>query len=124
MNDPLPRDLAVRFFADFFFGEHHIPGSKPYVGASNVKPYGSGWSVVDPGASYATYDFDQLTRLVFLAHDRSIRVQIQAKGKGMEIAIWARSRDGGMAIRHPDLDTAIADWRRRHPNPSDAVIAT
>lgn len=123
MSEPLSRPLAVRFFADFFHGEHHIPGARPYVGADNVKAYGSGWSVVDPGASYATYDFDQLTRLVFLAHDRSVRVQIQAKGRGLEIAIWGRAREGGMALRHPDLDSAMAEWRRAHANPSDAVVA-
>ena len=61
----------------------------------------------------ATFDFDELTRLVFMAHDKCVRVGVEHGGlKALRIAIWPRNREGGMSMRHPDIETALSNWRR------------
>lgn len=64
----------------------------------------------------ATFDFAQLTRLVFLAHEARIRVEIRAKARGyFEISFFTRTHEGGMALRHPNLAEALADFRAYLP---------
>jgi len=61
----------------------------------------------------ATWDFNEMTRLVFLAHDRCIRVSVSAVSKGvLELAFHKRKRRGGMSQRHPTLEQAVEDWRK------------
>lgn len=92
---------ATDFFSAFYFGAHHIPGYKP-------RQFGSGWYVNHDRGGMATYDFNQLTRLVVLAHDRCIRAEISALTPSMiRIAIWKRKREGDMAERHPELEDHI-----------------
>lgn len=100
---------AQEFFATLYYGEHHIPGCE-------VKEYGQGWCVNDTG-KLATYDFDFLTRLVFLAHDKCVRAEVLPSGPGrVKIAIWKRhKREGSISERHPTIENALADWRKRHP---------
>lgn len=64
--------------------------------------------------SMATYDFDHLTRLVILAHDMCIRVELTALAPNvMGIAMWRRNkRDGSMYERHPTMEQAIEKVRR------------
>ena len=71
MEKQMSKEAAVEFFGAFFLGEHHIPGE--------VKPWGLGWCVSCPG-TLATFDFDGLTRLVFLAHDRCVRAEVMSGG--------------------------------------------
>jgi hypothetical protein len=111
-----PRDMseaeAREFFATFFFGEHHIPGK--------LRPWGDGW-YVRTHADLSTFDFDGLSRLVFLAHDRCVRVEVTASGPGhLAIAITKRVREGAMYERHPTLEHAIALFRSdpHEPNPN------
>ena len=115
----LTLEAAVAFFTEFFRGAHHIPADGtaanqkrlPHApGAHHVLPWGDGFHVVHD-ASYATYDFDELTRLVFLAHDRCVRVALEPCRKGLRICIWARQRDGRFEERHPTLDDAVWTWR-------------
>lgn len=63
--------------------------------------------------SLATYDFDHLTRLVALAHDECIRVEIDALAPHtLAIAMHQRhGRDGSMCERHPTIERAIKEWR-------------
>lgn len=116
MSEPLKMELeeATAFFAKFYFGEHHIP--------QPIKRYGLGWYVVNFGSSVASFDFDEMTRLVFLAHDHCIRVEVGAMSGGkLRIAIHKREgRDGHMARRHPDLQHVIEQWRKSHPLLSDS----
>ena len=94
----LSKEEAVTFFSAFYRGEHHFP--------SELKPYGEGWSMSHFG-SLATFDFDELTRLVFLAHDRCIRVEISQGGPNrLRIAIWKREREGPQYARHPTIQEA------------------
>ena len=96
---------ATEFFAEFYRGEHHFP--------SKIKKFGEGWAMSHFGAM-ATFDFDELSRLVFLAHDRCIRVQIEQGGPNrIRIAIWRRVREGDRYNRHPTLEQAIEGFRRQ-----------
>ena len=96
---------ATEFFSEFYGGEHHIPGYKP-------KEDGFGWSVKHDRGELATFDFNQMTRLVFMAHDKCIRVGIEAvRSHVIKITIWQRVREGSMSERHPTLETAIERFR-------------
>jgi hypothetical protein len=108
--DPLTRDEAIAFFSDFFGGEHHIPAGK-YRGARGVKEWGTGWCVTTWGGELSTFDFDGLTRLVLMAHDQCIRVEVAPAMRYLRIAIWRRLREGRMSARHPTIEQAIEAFR-------------
>lgn len=90
---------ATAFFEEFYRGEHHFPGK--------IKPYGLGWSMSHLGP-LATFDSDDLTRLVLLAHEKCIRAQVESGGPNrLRIAIWGRKRDGLMHERHPTMGQVL-----------------
>ena len=97
---------------DWRYGEHHGP--------TRVHAWGKGikFSMYD---GLSTFDFDYLTRLVFLAHDRCVRAEIIASSPGrVGIVLHKRhTREGGIAGRHPTVEQALATHREKHP----AVIA-
>ena len=109
---PLPqmtRDEAIDFFSAFYRGRHHIP-------ESGVKECGFGWRVSHYG-TLSTFDFDALTRLVFMAHDRCVRVEIGQSGPWrLKIMIHKRRRVGDMQERHPTIDDALIRWRGKGEN--------
>jgi len=101
----LSEDDAKAFFATFYRGEHHFPGK--------LKPYGLGWSMSHFG-SLSTFDTDDLTRLVLLAHEKCIRVQIEQGGPNrLRIAIWGRKREGSMFERHPTIEQALDSFKKQ-----------
>lgn len=59
--------------------------------------------------SFATWDFANLTRLVFLAHYARIRADICVNGRGFMLGFWQRSHQGGMGCRHPNLAEAVEE---------------
>ncbi len=68
--------------------------------------------------SLASWDFNELTTLVFLAHDHCIRVDVKPAMRYLELMFHPRSaREGGMAERHPTLEQAVSRWRETHPAP-------
>ena len=88
-------------FADLVHGEHHMHGK--------VREHGKGLLWNARIHNLATYDFDGLTRLVIMAHERCIRVEIVTSGPGL-IGITAfkrHKREGEMWARHPTLADAI-----------------
>jgi hypothetical protein len=92
---------AKQFYADFFLGEHHIP--------SKIQNWGDGYYVVYRG-SLSTYDFNQLTRLVFMAHERGIRVEVAPHGGFGHLKLILHKRDPtstSMMLGHPTLDEAL-----------------
>ena len=97
---------CARMFADVLGGFHHV--------MSPFKPFGGGVKVSDYGARWATFDFDALTRIVLMAHDRMIRVSLEPSGPRMVgFALWKRhTREGSMSQRHPTIDDAIAMHRK------------
>lgn len=101
----LEKQEAIEFFSALFNGEHHIPKS--------LKEFGYGWSV-DMGNDFSTYDFNLMTKLVVLAHDRCIRATIQGKSKNtVTIGIHKRDRAkaGSMCEFHPELEDAVKSIR-------------
>jgi hypothetical protein len=64
----------------------------------------------------ATFDFDQLTRLVFLCHEARIRCEVTSGGpRMMRLAFWQRKPEGDIAVRHPNLDEAVSAFREYLP---------
>lgn len=60
----------------------------------------------------ATWDFNQLTMLVFLCHEARIRVQLESTGpRATKISFWQRKHEGQMSVRHPNLDEAVVEFR-------------
>lgn len=101
----LTEQEAIDFFSEYYGGEHHIPGFKP-------KQFGLGWCVNDNRGDIATFDFNGLTRLVLMAHDKCIRVGLQPIRNGlMTISIHKREREGSMSERHPTIEQAIEKFR-------------
>lgn len=79
----------------------------------NVKKFNEGsprefWTVIHSG-SLATFDFDELTRLVYWAHQFGVRVDLGNGGpRALKIMLHARNkREGGMSERHPTMEQAI-----------------
>jgi hypothetical protein len=72
----------------------------------------------------STFDFDALTRLVFLAHDYCIRIQLSpCNGSHFALMFHPRhKREGCMSERHPTIEQAVADWRERNPIPSPEMM--
>jgi hypothetical protein len=64
----------------------------------------------------ATFDYDSLTTLVFLAHDRCIRVEISPRShRSISLMFHQRQREGAGWQRHPTLEQAVATHRRYWP---------
>jgi hypothetical protein len=99
---------AGDFFAELFYGWHHIP-------SGGLHKFGEGWCVNYYG-DFSTFDFNYLTRFVFLCHDRCYRGSIMQSGPGMiKLVIWKRDkREGRMFERHPTLEEAFNNWREKH----------
>lgn len=106
MEKYLTKEEATDFFAEMYFGAHHIPGK--------VKEHGSGFCVEHHGGM-ATFDFDQLTRFVVMCHDKCIRGEIKASSpRFIKVCIWSRdNRDGPMWQRHPTIEQAIEIQRKK-----------
>ena len=100
---------CYELLADLFGGFHHI--------YNEPKEFGHGICLNTRSHRLSTYDFDALTRAVFLAHDRMIRIEIQPSGPGMiKICLHKRhKRDGMMRERHPTIEQALAKHRERFP---------
>lgn len=57
-------------------------------------------------SSLCTVDFDHLTRLMVLAHDRMLRVELKGRSRGwLSVGVWQRnSRTGSVWQRCPTLE--------------------
>ena len=97
---------CYQMLADLFLGFHHIHGK--------LHEWGTGIRLnTTQVGSFATFDFDALTRAVVMAHDRMNRVEIAPSGPGMlGIVLHKRhKREGSMSERHPTIENAIARIR-------------
>lgn len=88
-----------------FHGEHHAP--------DRIHPFGRGIKCSAESHRLSTFDFDYLTRLVVLAHDACVRVEIVSSAPGrIGLVLHKRaSRSGDMFERHPTIEEAIANMR-------------
>ena len=98
-------------------------GSKDRV--PPIKPAGNGIRISVFGGKLSTVDFDMLTKLVMLAHDRCIRVELAGGGpRHVGIILHARhTREGGIFDRHPTMEEALQkhrqNWQTVDPIPAD-----
>ena len=97
---------CAKMFADVCRGFHHVNGT--------FKEFGSGVAIHTSLSGWATWDYDNLTRLVVMAHDRMIRVDLLHSGSRMYgFALWKRhTRDGDMSKRHPTIEDAVSMCRQ------------
>lgn len=101
---------CYQMLCDWLGGEHHVP---------DVKPCGMGVKLSVYGLS--TFDGDALTRLVFLAHDRCVRVELCNGGPhrvGLKLH-RRHTRVGGMWGRHPTIEEALNQHRARYQSIDD-----
>lgn len=92
-------------------------GCGPYDFSSTFKnadwSYGRGVRFVLEPLRFATFDFNGLTELVIGAHEKCIRVDIEAVNfRNIAIIMHPRSREGGTMLRHPTIEEAIEIYRR------------
>jgi hypothetical protein len=75
--------------------------------------FGSGVAINIYCHGLATYDFDELTRLVVAAHDHCVRLEISAiSPTHVRLAFHCRERDAeAVWDRHPTIETQIAAIR-------------
>lgn len=96
--------------SDLFGGPHHLD-AKVSPSADN----GIRLNIYIPQMS--TFDGNRLTRAVFMAHDRCIRLELCPSGPNLiKFLLHKREcREGGMSLRHPTLAQALADYRVEYP---------
>lgn len=107
----LPVSLAgarcARLLDVWLDGLHHFPGGQRALRAVDWSQDFVTVSLCNE-VSMSTCDFDGLTRLVFLAHDHAIRIEVQPAMRTLRILLHPRARIGGAAVAHPTLDRAVA----------------
>lgn len=103
---------CAEMLADIYRGWHHVP--------AKVKPFGRGIECNVSRGGFATFDCDDLTRSVFMAHDRCIRLAIGPSGPGLiKLMLWKRAgRVGKFHERHPSLSEAVSDWNNKKGTPN------
>ena len=105
----MTKEEATKFFSELYYGEHHFPG--------NLKDWGNGWCM-NSYEEFSTYDFNAMTRLVFMAHEYCYRASISFSGpKMIRIIIHKREgREGRMYQKHPTIETALKEWKEERKN--------
>lgn len=104
MSMEMTLEEAEKFFSEFYRGSHHIPGHK-------VHQFGLGWMVKHDRGDLATWDYNDLTRLVLMGHYYCYRVSVDTHGpRALKICIWKRQREGKMCERHPTIEAAIESF--------------
>jgi hypothetical protein len=96
---------AADLLGELFFGIYHLD-EKALLRVDWANQHhiiiSIGWK------DWSTVDFDNLTRLVFLAHWLAIRVNMEPSRYGyMRVMFHPRTREGNVCQRHPTLDEAV-----------------
>lgn len=82
-------------------------------------PSDHGWHIHVPlrhASGFSTYDFNRLTLLVLACHQARIRLDVGPHGpRGLMLSFHKRDAGGGQSGRHPDIDEAVAAFRRYVP---------
>lgn len=102
----LPDDERLEAVLAFAFcGIHHCGTIK--------KPYPGLWEINHSG-ELSTFDFDELTKLVYAAHKYAVRVSIGSSGPRMvKIILHARKRTGSFCHRHPTITETIEQYSKK-----------
>jgi hypothetical protein len=62
----------------------------------------------------STFDFSQMSNLVFAAHDECVRICVSPKTfRHLEIMMSKRQPTGDFNSRHPTLEEAITEFRKK-----------
>lgn len=118
---PLGRKVAD-LLGDLYGGIYHID-DKQLRAVDWAYPHHIEFFTTD---SFATTDFNNLTHLVFLAHDYCVRVQIDAKPHGkheLRLRFHPRQRTGTWSETHWTIEQAVASYRDRNPAPKEETHA-
>jgi hypothetical protein len=107
---PLGEQVAD-LLGDLFVGLYHLDGAESVDWANDhhieVRVRYKEW---------ASFDTNLLTKLVFLAHDRCIRVSVSPRSHlALTLLFHQRQRDGGTWARHPTIEDALAMYREFYP---------
>ena len=111
------RGKVERILAFAYHGIHHVPGW------DRRKEELRGVIEINVFDSIATWDFDQLTRLVIGAHNECCRMEIRASGpRLLKLVFHNRSgREGAIWDRHPDILTVVSSLAPREEK-KDALV--
>jgi hypothetical protein len=102
---------AADLLGDAFLGIYHL-NERSLAKVNWANPEGI---TVTIGAIISTVDDNILTRLVVLAHDRVLRVQIQGVGNGyLRVSIHQRTREGNLYEYCPTLEDHAATLRNHY----------
>ncbi|MFI5296573.1 MAG: hypothetical protein ACHREM_00630 [Polyangiales bacterium] len=109
--EELTIESATDFFTALFRGRHHLPSE---VRDDERGRFSVSLSVRAGGP--ATFDNDELTRLVLLAHERCVRAWLGGSAPAhVRIYISARNRTSReVSYAHPTIEQAIAKHRGPH----------
>ena len=101
---------CFKMLCDLFHGYHHVYGIIRESGKNGICINAQNCSNY-----FGTVDFNNLTRAVVMAHDRSIRFSICPSGPRMlGLSFHKRhKRDGDISERHPALEDHLRDIRSR-----------
>jgi hypothetical protein len=105
---PLGWEVA-ELLGELFYGIYHLDHKalkRTDWSNNSFIEFSLGWQCL------ATFDIDGLTRLVFLAHHRGIRIEVQgSKANYLKLLFHKRKRKGNIYQRHPTLAEAVAKFR-------------
>jgi hypothetical protein len=106
------QQACIKMLGDWACGFHHLPFPSQFVDGVSIH-----WS-----QDLSTHDFDRLTALVVLAHERCCRVEIKSGGpRGVTIAVHRRDPASTSICRgHPTIQDLAA---RLYRHPADMLEA-
>lgn len=68
------------------------------------------------GNDLSTFDYSPLTMMVLLCHEARIRLAVRTHGPRHFLLVFhPREATGGIGVRHPSIDEAVANLRARIP---------
>lgn len=107
-------EVAADILGVLYRGCHHIDdGALERVRWDNPRYI----SIVLFETDIATFDFNMLTNIVFLAHWLAVRISIKPKShRYIEMLFHQRKRTGEFSQRHPSLDDAVIQFKELMAN--------
>lgn len=100
------KEKATIFIDKVFGGEHHC---------EKVAHHNNFVEIITHEGNLSSFDFSQLTRIVVLAHDLCMRVELNPFRGRFKILLHNRERQGDVTKRHPQLEEQIAAIRSVAP---------
>lgn len=111
---PLGEQVAD-LLGDLFSGLYHLDGAEKVDWAN-----GHHIEVRIAHKEWGSFDSNLLTKLVFLAHDRCLRVSMNPRSHyALTLLFHQRQRDGGVWERHPTIEQALTMHREYYPIESE-----